>query len=301
MHGMSDQLWAFNAYEAVRARLPGGRPAGAMRPAPDLSVAAEGYRAVLLDSFGVLNVGEQAIEGAPERLRSLRAAGKRILVVTNAAGYPKARLMERYRRLGFDLAPEEVISSRETLLAHLATLPSRHWGLIASERFGRAEFEDLDARFLADAPEAYAEVEGFLFFGAGEWTEARQDLLVAALKERPRPLLIGNPDIVAPVEGGLSREPGHYAHRIADATGVEPQFFGKPFPAIFAAALARLDAIAPQDALMVGDTLHTDILGAHAAGLGTALVTGHGSLRGENIALACSGAGIAPDWILERI
>jgi putative hydrolase of the HAD superfamily len=43
---------------------------------------------------------------------------------------------------------------------------------------------------------------------------------------------------------------------------------GKPDPRIFEAALARLD-VAPEDAVMVGDSLARDVAGAHAAGLRT--------------------------------
>jgi hypothetical protein len=82
---------------------------------------------------------------------------------------------------------------------------------------------------------------------------------------------------------GLSREPGHYAHRLADATGVEPPFFGKPFPAIFDMARSRIRAGVPDNrVLMVGDTLHTDILGGQAAGFRTALFPGYGFFAGED-------------------
>ena len=53
--------------------------------------------------------------------------------------------------------------------------------------------------------------------------------------------------------------------------------------------------------LMVGDTLHTDILGGAQAGFATALVTGHGSLLGLEVAAAIQGSGIAPDHIVTEI
>ena len=298
MRDMTDAAWAFGAYEAVRQRLPRAGFSGEPQEAPDLAALACAYDAFLLDSFGVLNIGETAIPGAVERMRQLRARGKRLIVVTNAAGYPKRLAMARYHRLGFDFTEDEVVSSRDTLLAHLADRPPRHWGLIASTRFGREEIEALDADFLGEDPETYDRAQGFLFLGASEWTEQRQALLEASLRRNPRPVLVGNPDIVAPTEDGLSREPGHFAHRLADATGVEPEFFGKPFPAIFAMALGKLQDIPRERIAMVGDTLHTDILGGAAAGLGTVLVTDHGSLKGENIDAAIGTAGIVPRHIV---
>ncbi len=75
---------------------------------------------ILLDAYGVLNVGDRAVPGAVECVTDLRRAGKRVVVVSNSAGYPKGVMMARYASLGFDLAPGEVVSSREALLAHLS-------------------------------------------------------------------------------------------------------------------------------------------------------------------------------------
>ncbi len=297
MEGRADEEWAFQAYEAVRGRLPQATFPDHAKQVNTLADLADDVDVFLLDAFGVLNIGERAIPGAAARIRQLRGMGKRVLVVTNAAGYPKRLLMQRYERLGFDFTPDDVISSRDTLLAALADQPARHWGLIASQRFGVEELDHLDTEFMAEDPTAYDRAEGFLFIGAGEWTEARQALLTASLRARPRPVLVGNPDIVSPGDKGLNREPGHYAHRLADETGVTPQFYGKPFSGIFDLALARLDPDQDLSRLvMVGDTLQTDILGGRAAGLKTALLTGYGALRGLDINKAIQSAGIVPHY-----
>jgi ribonucleotide monophosphatase NagD (HAD superfamily) len=52
---------------------------------------------------------------------------------------------------------------------------------------------------------------------------------------------------------------------------------------------------------MLGDTLHTDILGAAAAGMSTALVTGHGVLAGMDVDACIAESGIRPDYILPEI
>jgi ribonucleotide monophosphatase NagD (HAD superfamily) len=50
-------------------------------------------------------------------------------------------------------------------------------------------------------------------------------------------------------------------------------YFGKPDPAIFAAAIARFDG-AGNAVLVIGDGLKTDIKGAKAAGLDALLIAG---------------------------
>ncbi|WP_299650262.1 HAD-IIA family hydrolase [uncultured Jannaschia sp.] len=293
--------WPFDAYCAVADRLPRARFGSGHRSAETLGEVCDPFDVILLDAYGVLNVGEAAIPGASERVAALRRAGKRVMVVSNSAGYPKRVMMARYARLGFDFSPEEVVSSREALLAHLASLPPRRWGLMLNPRYGLEEFDAPSGEFLEDDRAAYDRVEGFLLVGSDGWTEARQTRLEDALRARPRPVLVGNPDIAAPREGGLSREPGHFAHRLADSTGIVPEFFGKPFPAIYDLALGRMSPRPePPRVLMVGDTLHTDILGGRGMGFATALVTDYGALAGTDVDAAIAISGIRPDFVVRR-
>lgn len=301
MTTLAEPGWAFDAYEAVRPRLPAARFAEGWRTADTLADIAGPYSLLLLDAYGVLNVGERAIPGVVDRIEDLRRAGKRVMVVTNSAGYPKRLMMERYARLGYDFAPQDVASSREALLRTLADRPPLHWGAMLSPAHGLEDLEDLDLAFLGDDPHDYESAEGFLLIGADGWTQARQSLLEASLAERPRPVLVGNPDIVAPREGGLSLEPGCFAHRLADRTGIRPAFYGKPFRDIYDLALSRLPSpVPPEEVLMVGDTLHTDVLGGRGMGFHTALVTDYGLLAGADVAEAIRRSSIVPDHVIAR-
>ncbi|MFV0514465.1 MAG: HAD-IIA family hydrolase [Jhaorihella sp.] len=291
----------FDLYQSVRPRLPVPSRRGAARPAANLGEIAQPFDLILLDAFGVLNIGEAAIPGAAGRVAALRRAGKRVMVVTNAASYPKRHMMTRYRKLGFDFAPDDILSSRETLIAALSDPPPGTWGVMADPRWGLEELEPLDVSALGDDPGVYERAEGFILLGARGWSETRHSLLEQSLAARPRPVLVGNPDIVAPRDHGFSFEPGHFAHRLAGLTGVAPRFFGKPFAAVFDAALRRAPGISRDRVLMVGDTLHTDVLGGLAAGLRTALVTDTGSLHRGDPAGDIERSGIVPDYVLPRI
>ena len=302
MSGM-DTAKAFAAYEAVRHRLPKARVSTNEQPSQvaTLEDIADQYDAFLLDAFGVLNIGETAIPGVIERIEMLKARGKRVIVVSNAAGFPHAALMEKYCRLGYDFAPADVITSRATLLSALGSYEVMRWGLMATRSTGLRDLEGLDLSYLEEDPNAYASVDGFLMIGSAAWTEERQALLVQALVGRPRPVWVGNPDIVAPRETGFSVEPGYFAHRLADETDSTPHFFGKPFGNIYELALQRLGPEVPRDRMvMVGDSLHTDILGAQAAGIGSALIADYGFFAGYDIQHAIGCSGIYPDHIVAR-
>ncbi|WP_025051643.1 HAD-IIA family hydrolase [Sulfitobacter noctilucae] len=291
---------AFAAYEAVRHRLPPVRSAGLGQQVATLDALTDEIDVFLLDAFGVLNIGETAIAGVPERVAGLQKAGKRVLVVSNAAGFPHAKLIEKYAKLGYEFDPDDVITSRKAVLAAVQQEPERHWGLMATESLGRADLDGIDLTYLAEDARAYDAAEAFLLLGSAVWTEERQSLLCASLERDSRPVYVGNPDIVAPRETGFSSEPGSFAHRIADQTGVAPQFFGKPFQNIFDLALARIDAPDPSRIVMVGDSLHTDILGGQTAGVKTALISGYGFFGGSDVAGPIAASGITPDYIVAR-
>lgn len=292
---------AFQAYEAVRHRLP---PVSVQdrtcRRVDTLADLADDFDVFLLDAFGVLNIGETAISGTAQRIRDLKSAGKRVLVVSNAAGFPHAALMQKYSRLGYDFAPEDVITSRATLLAGMGTRCDLHWGLMAKRSAGLQDLEGVRVTYLEDNPDLYDTVDGFLMIGAGAWTDTRQTLLEDALARYPRPVLVGNPDIVAPRENGFSAEPGHFAHRLADRTQVVPVFFGKPFTNIFDLAFKRLGPTDKSRVLMVGDSLHTDILGAQTAGVASALIADFGFFAGQDVSGAIARSGIVPDYVVGR-
>lgn len=295
-----DPARALAAYLEVRHRLPAATFPAEWQVADTLAEIVKPFDLVLLDAYGVLNVGETPVPGAAERVAALRAAGKAVMVVSNSAGYPKRRMMERYARLGFDFKPEEVVTSREALLAHLARDVPRRWGVMLEGESGGDALDGLKTLRLGNDRAAYDAADGFLLIGSDGWTEARQGLLEASLEARRRPVLVGNPDLVAPREGRLTLEPGFFAHRLVDRTNIAVRFFGKPFPEIFELAMSR-HAVDPSRVLMVGDTLHTDVLGGRHMGFASALVTGYGALRDIDVAEAIRLSGMVPDFVVNRL
>jgi HAD superfamily hydrolase (TIGR01450 family) len=282
---------AFERYEAVRHRMPNAQFPRTTQDCSGLLEIADAFDAFLLDSFGVLNVGETAIAGAVDCLADLRARGKHLIVLTNAASYPRSRAVQRYRRLGFDLSAAQVVSSRDVAAARLRDIqPDAHWGAIAAPE---DTFRDIGERVSHWAGQ---DVDGFVLLSTAAMTQNILDALIAALKESPRPVVVANPDLVAPRENGLSKEPGFFAHHIADVLRQEPNFFGKPFANAFVDAKARLAGIAPERIAMVGDTLHTDILGGAAAGFKTVLVRDHGLFAGHDPQPFIESSGIRPDY-----
>ncbi|MDO6461960.1 HAD-IIA family hydrolase [Granulosicoccaceae sp. 1_MG-2023] len=288
---------AIARYEAIRDRLPQACfPAGAQYRA-HLEELADEFDCFVLDGFGVLNIGAETVPGAVERVLALKAMGKQVRVLTNGASFPVSVTRAKYQGWGLEFAANEVVSSRDALARELALHQDKCWGFAALEKSALSELAD-NHILLGDDPADYDRCDGFVLLGTGNWSSQRQQLLSQALAAQPRPVLTGNPDLVAPQPGGLSREAGLYAHALADAGLAEPEFFGKPFDNAFALIRETLSGIDPQRIAMVGDTLHTDILGGAQAGWRTVLVTGHGLLKGLDAEHAIESSGIRPDFIV---
>ena len=86
------------------------------------------------------------------------------------------------------------------------------------------------------------------------------------------------------------------------ATGIAPRWYGKPHRAAFDLAFAKLEQVYGRRfersrVAMVGDSLHTDILGARSAGLQAVLLTGYGLFCDGGAHDMIRACGIAPDWI----
>jgi HAD superfamily hydrolase (TIGR01450 family) len=294
-----DAGWVCHRYEEIRPRLPNAGFPKVSRRVEHLSDLTNGIDVFVLDGYGVLNVGKRGVPGAPERIAALRAAGKRVIVLTNGATHPAAQSVERYRGLGFDFTRDEIVSSRDALARAMAGRQDRCWGFAATEVSAIGELAANSLR-LRDDPAEYDAVDGFVLLATGDWNRARHDLLLASLRTRPRPVLVGNPDLVSPREDGLGAEPGLYAHEIADLTGSVPEFYGKPFANAFELVRERIGPEVPAHRIaMVGDTLQTDILGGAGMGWRTVLVMGHGLLKGFAVDSLDQLSDIRPDFIAE--
>lgn len=293
-----DVDWAFKRYESIRSNLPCADFDVSTRHARNLSELADHFDGFILDAFGVLNRGETPIEGAIERIDAFRNSGKQMVVLTNAASYTRSQILSKYRRLGFDFDAGEVVSSRDVALGFLPSLGSDLVWAAAAMREDTFDDATVEIKHLHDDPALLAQAGGFILLSSARWTSRDTDELRQALRNQLRPVVVANPDLVAPRESGLSLEPGAIGHDLCESTGVEPIFCGKPYAAALETAISRFQDLPRNRIAMVGDTLHTDVLGGRAAGIRTILVSEQGLFRGCDVGSYINKSGIRPDWIV---
>ncbi|MEP0518832.1 MAG: HAD hydrolase-like protein [Hyphomicrobiales bacterium] len=293
---------AFDFYESVRGRLPIATFKNSAKAVANLGELEDEFDVFVFDAYGVLNKGLEAVPGAAHRIAALQAAGKKAFVLTNGASFPAQKSQDKFNRLNMSFTLDEIVPSRtaaeRALLDHSEV---QHWGVISGYPL---EPSDLPVPFtiVADDLAAYNKVDGILFLSAIGFTPQKYQCLQKAMAQNPRPLIVANPDVVAPQQGFFSLEPGFHSHTLADELGIEPEFQGKPFSAIYDIVVQRLPTpVAPHRIAMMGDTLHTDILGGAAMGWRTVLVTDHGLFEGKDVRHYIEKSGIIPDFIVPNI
>ena len=295
---------ALAIYEAFRPMMPIPR-AASTRYRDRLVDILPAVDAVILDGYGVINVGSGPIDGIHEFFAAAAAHDCPIIVLTNGASFDTSRTAAKYAGWNLPLTPAQIVSSRDAMIAAVtsATPPITQLGSFShiSQKIGMA-----DELCLADDPAFFEQVQNFLFLGAVEWDDALQDQLVQAFRVGSKSLHIANPDVVSPYADRFNPEPGYWVARLLQAVDITPHWYGKPYAPAYGLALDRLEAvygraIAPERVAMVGDSLHTDIIGASAYGLQSVLITGYGLFRDGGAERAIAACDIHPHWMVSTL
>jgi len=250
-----------------------------------LKELAPSYRALLCDVWGVVHNGVTSFAPAIDALVRFREAGGVVALITNAPR-PKEPVLEQLAGLAVpDAAYDDVVTSGEAardLLANRSGLrilhvgPERDLALYDGLPVILTGEDDCDlvcctglVDDTVETPEDYAE-------SLGRW------------RERRLPMLCVNPDIVVERGGEMVWCAGALAERYLEMGG-ETEVVGKPHPAIYTTALARLATLIgipdPASAVLaIGDGIDTDVRGAVARQLDVVFVTGgiHAALFGDS-------------------
>ena len=280
---------------------------GAEPPRVTLSEILDKYDAFCFDGYGTLyNRGDFVYPGAMEWYRALRAAGKHLRLVTNAASNTDDFLAADAAARGFDFTGSETISSGSLLVDLTRGRPVGVFDFVGkgSETLDCVIREtyyigrNTGVNVLAQAGIAAAENPVDPVVAVSSYT-ATDEMFNHAVEILQRPgalLLVLNPDAWAPkIDGTRGAVSGTLAERLRVASGCRTCYLGKPFPAIWEKVRASLPS--GSRVLMIGDTIGTDVYGAKVAGFDSALVVGR-NVPEESLASDEAVLGVRPDYYL---
>lgn len=251
-------------------------------------------RGVLVDLSGTLHVEDQAIAGAQAALARLRQHVQ-VRFCSNTTAKSRRALLALLQRMEFDVL-EEVFTSLSAARRLIDERQLRPLLLLHPDAM--ADFEgvpegDPNSVVVGLAKEAFT--YGSLNTAFRILHADPQAQLIAIHRGR----YFKEPD-------GLSLGPGPFVTALEEAAGRQATVVGKPERAFFELALADM-SVAPEEAVMIGDDVESDVGGAQAAGMQGVLVrtgkyvAGNESRRGVVPDAVVPDFPVAVNWVLAKL
>ncbi|KAK1800305.1 hypothetical protein P4O66_000350 [Electrophorus voltai] len=249
-------------------------------------------RNVLFDCDGVIWNGETAVTGAPEVVRLLKQQGKRVFFVTNNCTRPRENYVQKFSRLGFtDVAEEDIFSSAYCSAAYLRDVARVQGKVFVIGCYG-VQKELLNAGVTMveednDGPDVSIydcpldpDVKAVLVGYDEKFNFLKLAKACCYLRNSECLFLATDPDPWHPLRGGrVTPGSGSLTAALETASNRKATVIGKPGRFMFECIAGQFD-LDPEQSLMVGDRLETDVLFGTNCGLSTMLtLTGVSTLK----------------------
>jgi HAD superfamily hydrolase (TIGR01450 family) len=246
-------------------------------------------RVFFFDLDGVLSVGKEKPRylGGREVVSRLKELGKKAYVLTNDSTQTREEISRNLSGLGFTIAVDEILTSSYLTARYL------------TERFGHARF------YLVGEQGLRRELET-----AGHESSDHPQVVVVALDRqltyeklndalaflRAGAVLVGSyGGAVYMSASGPALSAGPIVKTLEFASGKRAAMIGKPATRMFRLALTLANE-RPNNAVMVGDQVETDLIGARKAGIHTILV-----LTGVETEATMAHSKFKPDAVIETV
>ena len=245
-----------------------------MSPSRSALTEARGF---VFDLDGCVWTGEVLVPGAADVLALLRSRGRGVCFLTNNSRARAGTLQPKLERLGVQATTHEVLTPLEIL------------GEVIADRFGPSRVLVIGGPELGQAVlegghqvvplERFREASVVVVGNDFDFTYERLTAAARAVAGGAA-FVTPNLDPRLPLEGGdFLPGCGAIVEAVATAAGARPVVVGKPEPPLFELALKRM-GLAETEAVMVGDSMDSDIRGARRLGMTTVLFAPQGGPDG---------------------
>ena len=250
----------------------------------DIEAIFDHYDAVFFDAYGVLVDGIDALPNAEQLVNIMNASAMNYFIVTNDASKSIESLSNKFQSQGMKIPVERIVNSGSLISGYyrnedLVGRPT----LVLGTKDSRTYVSGSCAKILSLDSNSEPDVILFTHSSPYDWESTLKHLLNLVSKrfkqKKPVRMVLPNTDFiyqdgkadfgmgaaafVQTLEEALMRL--HGKHEVLRAAKL-----GKPHPPIFTEAILRAGS---NNAIMIGDQLETDILGANNVGLDSAVVT----------------------------
>jgi NagD protein len=245
----------------------------------------------IFDLDGTIYLGEKLIPGARETIEKLKSLSKKIVYLSNKPLQTREDYASKLTRLGIPTQPDEVINSSLVMARWLSReAPGATIYVIGEipliEEMVRAGFR---------ISEKAREIQYVIASFDRTFDYRKLNIALQAIKKGAR-FIATNPDRTCPVEGGEIPDCAAVIGAVEGTTGKKVEaIVGKPSDIMIRVAVDYMD-LGPQDCVLVGDRLETDMVMGKKAGMATALV-----LSGVTNREILKKSVIQPDYVWESV
>jgi arabinose operon protein AraL len=251
----------------------------------------ERHKGFIFDLDGTVYLGEHLIPGAERVIRLLRERDRKVAFISNKPLYTREDYAEKLTLLGIPTEAREVINSTFVLIRYLSRIAPGARVFVIGEPPFLTEMAGAGFRLTEDPREIEYVVAAFdRTFDYGKLNIAFQAV------KRGAHFIATNPDRTCPVEGGELPDCAAVIAAIEAVTGKRVEVVvGKPSP-ITVQVVLEVMGLRPEDCILIGDSLHTDIRMGLDSGMKVALV-----MTGITSPQALEASPIRPDYVFDSI
>ena len=240
------------------------------------------------DLDGTLYLGNKLFDGVIELIETLKKQGKRYYFLSNNSSKSTSDYIKKLNKLNLKVNRENIILSQHPTISYLKKNNYTTVFLLGNQSL-KKEFNEEGLTLSENNPEILV-----LAFDQ----ELTYDRLTKAsyLLQKGLPYIATHLDDKCPTEDGFIPDAGGIAALLYKTTERMPVVFGKPSKEMLLFKLREIN-INPQDAVMFGDRLYTDIRMGIDAGVTTCCV-----LSGETtLEMINKNISEKPDFIINGI
>jgi NagD protein len=245
-------------------------------------------QAFICDMDGVLYHGNELLPGVPDFINWLIRENKDYLFLTNSSERSPRELSQKLQRLGLEIDEQHFYTSALATAAFLSSQRPRGSAYV----IGEAGL--IHALYQVGFSMNNVDPDYVVVGETRTYSYEKIEHAVALIRQGAK--LIGtNPDLTGPTERGIVPATGALVAPIELATNSKAYFVGKPNPLMMRHALKVLGS-RPEDTVIVGDRMDTDIIAGIESELETVLVLS--GVTGRN---DLGRFGFAPSHILNGV
>jgi len=221
---------------------------------------------ILCDISGVLSESSAAgdgvaISGSAQAIKDFRQAGIKVKFVTNESARTRTSLHAKLMRLGFDMPIEDILTPAMAMMQVIKEQSLRPYLLVhpnVLEDFSEADTNDQNCVVIGDCAEHFS-------------FQKMNDAFQVLLKSPTTPLYTLGKGKFYREDEHLQLDVGPFASALEFASERKAVICGKPDATFFKAGVSAL-GLSPENIVMVGDDIVSDVGGAQKAGLRGVLV-----------------------------